>query len=254
MKRILYIIGLLIPLITFGQSEKVFVFTDSLVANQWLTMAKDWRYQKGDNMAWANPAFNDTSWKKFTAFNLNMPDGEHAIANRGEIVWFRKRIKADSSLTKTIVLNIYQEGASEIYLDGKLVHQLGKVSSDRDKSIYNNPQTQILALPLEKGKEQLLAVRFVNAKYKFPLYDIYNGYIRISVSSLSNANSGDVVKNYYVEYERQFINNSYLALGIAILMFIIFLSFYLFFPKEKINGYFAVSIFFTILFDIGVIW
>jgi signal transduction histidine kinase len=42
--------------------------------------------------------------------------------------------------------------------------------------------------------------------------------------------------------------------GIAILTFIIFLSFFLFFPSEKINGYFALSIALLILFCFGVIW
>jgi signal transduction histidine kinase len=225
-----------------------------MLANKWTTFANNWRYQKGDNKAWANPEFNDTSWKEFSAYNLNMPDGEHAIADRGEIVWFRKRIKADSSLNDFSVLRIYQLGASEIYLDGKLIHQLGKVSSDIDKVIYNNPFNQILQLPLEKGKEQVLAVRYVNAQYKFPSYSKTKGYIGISASSLSNANSTDIIKNYLIVRNLQFIDNYNIALGIAILMFIIFLSFFLFFPNEKINGYFATSIFFTILFDIGVIW
>jgi len=254
MKNILYIIGFLLPLTLFGQTQKVFVIADSTLAGHWSTLSENWRYQKGDNMAWANPDFDDASWSKFSYYNLNMPDGQHAIANRGEIVWFRKRIKAESSLTKAIVLNIYQFGASEIYLDGKLIHQLGKVSSDFDKVIFNNPYSQILQLPLEKGKEQVLAVRYVNAQYKFPLYTNTNGLIRISISTLSNANSKDVTKNNLIAFNRQIEKNYYIALGIAILIFIIFTSFYLFFPNEKINGYFAISNLLLILFCSGVIW
>ncbi len=254
MKKILYIISFLLPLTLLGQSQKVFVISDSTLADRWSNLSENWRYQKGDNMAWANPDFDDSSWEEFSAYNLNMPDGEKAIANRGEIVWFRKRIKADSSLSKAIVLNIHQEGASEIYLDGKLIHQLGKVSSGIDEVIYNNPYSQVLQLPLEKGKEQVLAVRYVNAQYKFPIYANTNGVIRISTSSLSNANSTDLIKNNRIAFNRQFENNYHIALGLAILMFIIFLSFFLFFPNEKINGYFAASILFLILFLVGVIW
>ncbi|WP_232758569.1 ATP-binding protein [Flavobacterium sp. ALD4] len=255
MKYILYIWTLLFSLATFSQSEKACVVTDSNLANQWLTLENNWRYQKGDNMQWANPSFDDSSWKESSlSYNLNMPNGENAIANRGEIVWFRMCIKAGSSLNKAIVLNIYQLGASEIYLDGRLIHQLGKVSSDIDKIIYNNPYQQTLELPLEKGKEQILAVRYVNAQYKFPKYATTNGFIRIAASTLSNANSRDIIKNNRIYFHQQFINNYYIALGITILMFIIFLSFFLFFSSEKINGYFAISIFFLILFVIGVIW
>jgi len=238
----------------FAKLWQITTITDSTVVDKWSGLYHYWRYQKGDNTAWANPEFDDSSWSQFSRANLNMPDGDQAIANRGDIVWFRKRIKADSSLSKTIVLNIFQYGASEIYLDGKLIHQLGKVSSDLDEVIYHNPSRQVLQLPLIKGKAQVLAVRYINAQHQFPLFADTNGYIRITVSSLSNANSRDVEKNYRIAANIQQENNFYITLGIAILMFIIFTSFYLFFPKEKINGYFALSILFLIFFIIGVIW
>ena len=38
--------------------------------------------------------------------NLNMSDGK-TIADRGEVVWLRKRIKADMSLNDALVLNIF---------------------------------------------------------------------------------------------------------------------------------------------------
>ena len=254
MKRILYIIGLFIPLITYGQSEKVFVIADSTMAERWTILGNNWRYQKGDHKEWANPAFDDSSWKEFSNPNLNMPDGKHSVVKRGEIVWFRTRIKADSSLNNVIVLNIFQLGASEIYLDGKLIHELGKVSSDINQVVYNNPQEVLLELPLEKEKEQILAVRYVNARYKFPIYTNTNGLIRIQATTLSNANSKDDIKNSRIAFNRQFINNISISLGISILMFIIFLSFFLFFPNEKINGYFATSVLFLMLFNIGIIY
>ncbi|MHB1177873.1 MAG: ATP-binding protein [Daejeonella sp.] len=251
MKTLFKICLLLLPVFAKGQQ---IVPLDTALNNQWTTLSKNWRYQKGDHKEWANPSFDDSSWKEFSNTNLNMPDGEHAIANLGEIVWFRKRIKADSSLNKAIVLNIFQLGASEIYLDGKLIHQLGKVSSDINQVVYNNPQDLLLELPLEKGKEQILAVRYVNARYKFPIYTNINGFIRIHATTLSNANSIGDIKNNRIAFNRQFINNISISLGISILMFIIFLSFFLFFPNEKINGYFATSILFLILFNLGISW
>jgi len=253
MKHILYIIGFLLPLTVFSQEDKVLVITDTTVADKWMILGDNWRYQKGDNMSWANPEFDDTTWNEFSSSNLNLLDGKNVIANRGEIVWFRKRIMADQSLNDALVLNIYQEGASEIYLDGKLIHQLGNVSSNKDEVIYNNPFRQILHIPIEKSKEQILAVRFVNAQFKYPIYFHYNGLFRIYLSSLRNANSTDLVKNYRVAFYQQFINNYNISLGLAILMFIIFLSFFIFFPKERINGYFAASLLFLILFTLGVL-
>ncbi|WP_052958602.1 sensor histidine kinase [Maribacter thermophilus] len=253
MKRILYIIGFLLPLTIFSQEDKVLVITDSTVADNWMILGMDWRFQKGDNILWANPEFDDSTWNEFSSNNLNLLDGKNVIADRGEIIWLRKRIMADQSLNDALVLNIFQEGASEIYLDGKLIHQLGNVSSNKDEVIYHNPFSQVLHLPLEIGKEQILAVRFVNAQYKYPIYYHHNGLIRIYISSLRNANSTDEVKNKRVAFFQQYINNYNISLGLAILMFIIFLSFFIFFPKEKINGYFSASLLFLILFTLGVL-
>ncbi|WP_286815091.1 MULTISPECIES: histidine kinase dimerization/phospho-acceptor domain-containing protein, partial [unclassified Maribacter] len=252
MKHILYIIGFLLSLTVFSQEDKVLVITDSTVADNWMILGMDWRFQKGDNILWANPEIDDSTWNEFSSNNLNLIDGKNVIADRGEIVWLRKRIMADQSLNDALVLNIFQEGASEIYLDGKLIHQLGSVSSNKDEVIYHNPFSQVLHLPLEIGKEQILAVRFVNAQYKYPIY-YHNGLIRIYISSLRNANSTDVIKNKRVAFFQQFVNSYYISLGLAILMFIIFLSFFIFFPKEKINGYFAASLLFLILFTLGVL-
>ena len=140
MKTIIKIFLLLLPVFVKAQDVAVL---DTTLNNQWVTLNKDWRYQKGDNAEWSKPRFDDSAWAKFSNNNLNMPDGKNAIANRGEIVWFRKRIKTDSSLAAAIVLNIYQLGASEIYLDGKLINQLGKVSTNTNEIIYYNPYRQI---------------------------------------------------------------------------------------------------------------
>ena len=111
MKHILYIIGFLLSLTVFSQEDKVLVITDSTVADNWMILGMDWRFQKGDNILWANPEIDDSTWNEFSSNNLNLIDGKNVIADRGEIVWLRKRIMADQSLNDALVLNIFQEGA-----------------------------------------------------------------------------------------------------------------------------------------------
>ena len=249
MKSFLKICLLLLP--AFANGQKI-VPMDTLLNSRWIAASKDWRFQKGDNKDWASPEFDDASWKQFSFQNLNMPDGKHAIANRGEIVWFRKHVKADNSITDALVLNISQYGASEIYLDGKLIHRLGTVSTDINQIVYNNPRLKILQLPLQKGKEQVLAIRYLNAQYKFPLYSTTNGYIQVAVSTLSNANSNDVIKNPIISIQK-YRDRYYIVAGMAMLICIIFLSFFLFFPSEKINGYFSMCMAITSVYAFVVI-
>jgi len=252
MRNLLFIFSFFLTATAFSQEDKVFVISDTTLLDKWSTLANDWRYQQGDNMAWANPEFDDSSWNELSNRNLNEAGGR-TIADRGEIAWFRKRIKADSSLNDLLVLNIYQEGASEIFLDGERIIQLGKISSNPDEVIYDSGYKQILQLPLIKRKEQVLVVRYQNAQYKLPIIQDSNGYLRISATTLSNANSTDIVKNY-IAWSRQWENNFYITLGIAILIFIIFASFYFSFPEETINGYFTLSILFLILSIFAILW
>jgi signal transduction histidine kinase len=249
-------IGLTLTSLRHANSSLVLTLTDSLISDQWLS-SRFWRYQKGDNPNWADPNFDDSAWLVHGFSNLNYRNGENIIADPGEIAWFRKHIKGDSALTKTTVLNISQRGASEIYLDGKLIHQFGKVSSNKDEVVYYNPSREILQLPLEKGKEQVLAVRYVNARDKLPLIEDNTGDILLWTSSLKNANSLDITKNNRIAESEKALSFFHIALGIGILIFIIFLSYFLFFPKERINGIFALStifllaFFFLVIYDFG---
>lgn len=139
------------------------------------------------------------------------------------------------------MLNVYQVGASEIYLDGKLVQTLGKVSSNPEEIETIISWKVVFHLPLEKNKEHLLAIRFVNSQRKYPKYYMNEGLINIQATSLHNILTTDPrlvtprkeVRNYY--------NNLYIVMGIVLFMFVLFLCLYIFFKREKINGYFALT-------------
>ena len=245
MNKILFLILILFCFTANGQSSNPAILDTSL-NRQWTVLAKDWRYQKGDNIEWAQPAFDDTSWPLITSFNLNMIDSK-PINKRGEIGWFRKRLKATGNLNDALVLNIYQTGASEIYLDGKLIHKLGVVSANPKEIIYHDPSQYLLSLPLQT-KEQILAVRFVNDQEKFPVFLNYNGYLRLLVTTLSNANSKDAIRNAQILSRKLTEQRYFITLGVSIFLCIFFSSLFFFFSSEKINGFFALSSFFLVLF------
>lgn len=241
MKRIFSLIFCFASFGLYGQSPDVETLGSSL-NSQWKSLEKDWHYQKGDNPEWAKPEFNDDSWHKITSYNLNMP-GSKPIAERHQIAWFRKRLRADSNLNDALVLNITQSGASEIYLDGKLLHKLGVVSAEPNEVVYHNPYQALLSFPLQT-KEQVLSIRFLNDQEKYPVYVGHQGNISLHVSTLGNAHSKDAFKNGLIVTVKNVKDRYYIVLGISILLFILFSSFFFFFPSEKVNGYFALSVFF----------
>ncbi|WP_282180193.1 ATP-binding protein [Maribacter stanieri] len=240
MKHILYIIGFLLSLTVFSQQEKVLTISDTTLINRWAYLESNWSYKKGDNINWSDPKFDDSSWTKISSKNLNKPNNK-IIGGDNEIVWFRKLIKTDSTFNNPIVLNVSQAGASEIYLDGKLVRTLGKVSSNPEEIETIISWKIVFHLPLEKNKEHLLAIRFVNSQREYPKYYMNEGLINIQATSLHNILTTDPRLVTPRKEIRNYVNNLYIVLGIVLFMFVLFLCLYIFFKREKINGYFALT-------------
>lgn len=119
---------------------------------------KPWKFHSGNNPAWANPAFDDRVWQ----FVNPSSDIHHLTQLREvEIGWFRLHLKVDSSLLNTpLALKIWQMGASEIYLNGKLIHKLGSVSKDKNKELLYNPRGNPLTFQFKGSTSQVLAIRY----------------------------------------------------------------------------------------------
>ena len=188
MKQLIFIV-LLIPIILKAQETTPDNLSKSLKKYGVFALYHDWKYKAGDNPEWANPDFDDSSWQSFN--NTNLYDEEiQKKAKKTNIVWYRKRIIINSTTTQKLVLNVYQSGASEIYLDGVLIHSLGKVCTNPDSVVRHNPINLPLSFPMEINKEQVLAVRFADSKKKFSLFP--------EVSGLNILVQEDVSANHYL--------------------------------------------------------
>jgi signal transduction histidine kinase len=172
MKQLIFLL-FLIPVLLTAQ-EPVPSNLSKWLKKGVFNLSDDWKYKAGDNPEWANPDFDDSSWETFTDANLYNKKIRKK-AKQTNIIWFRKRIIIDSTTTQKLVLNVFQSGASEIYLDGELIHSLGKVSSNPDSVVRYNPVNVPLAFPMEINKEQVLAVRFSDSKKKFSLFPEVSG-------------------------------------------------------------------------------
>ena len=103
----------------------------SATSNPCILINGIWKYHPDDNSypldQWTSPDFNDTSWEE-TISRLPMdslPKGGWPGAGL-----FRLHLIVDSMLwNKPLAIYIVQKGASEIYLDGKLIRKYGIVGS-----------------------------------------------------------------------------------------------------------------------------
>ena len=119
-----------------------------------------WKYHPGDQPSWAVAAHDDSDWEP--ALTLLAAD---ALPDGGwpHVGWFRLRIRTDSTIgDEPLALTLDpQFGATEIYLDGRLIYRFGRVGgSATDEETHRVPEP--LALQLSSTATHLMAVRHSN--------------------------------------------------------------------------------------------
>lgn len=120
-----------------------------------------WRYHPGDDLAWANPTHDDSDWAVASSLLMKNDDPPGGWPGIG---WFRRRLElAEDRPATAVAIRVWQPGASEVYLDGRLVVRNGVVSSDvdRERPFYAN---DFSGMALESGCTHVLAVRYSNVR------------------------------------------------------------------------------------------
>jgi hypothetical protein len=166
MKRIFRIVALLIfwTCAAYPQADSAYKLSaDISDYPSRLKPLVGWKYHKGDDPKWAASDLNDGQWQKLGS---NFDLGKIPAGTFEGIGWFRLHLEVDTALVnKTLALLVTQEGASEIYLDGKLLHQLGTVNStDPSKEERYSPHTLPFDIRFEQTRKHVLAVRYANAR------------------------------------------------------------------------------------------
>ena len=150
---------LLSPLQLSAQSDGVFTLTaESLKDGKPVELDKlPWRYRAGDNRSWSELRLDDGAWEQIEGTRINLTSlprgGWHGRA------WFRLRVIVDESVAdKTFALVGRQTGASEVYLDGRLLVRFGEIR-EAGEAEYNPAR---LPVPFKFGGtgEHVLAVRY----------------------------------------------------------------------------------------------
>jgi len=196
---------------------------------------KNWKYQPGDKPFWANKEFDDSAWPVGkTKFKVD------SIVEKGwnGIAWFRLSFQIDSSLfNRVIAFTMSQDGASEIYLNGKLIKSYGEISSDSKKEKLFNPNWIPFIAVLDSSTKQVLAIRYSNQKTQLfkkrysGSADVQGFYILIhNNENIINREVNNVRSNAMTPMVGAF----FLALTLLHLLL------YLFYAREKENLYYAL--------------
>ncbi|HED07801.1 MAG TPA: hypothetical protein ENI57_06785 [Ignavibacteria bacterium] len=243
MKKILLLVLILSTSIISQTTDTTYINGDSLKTKD-VSINNAWDFHNGDDSTWALPTFNSIGWDTVDS-RLNL-DSIKADYWKG-IGWFRKTIVIDSSLryqTIGLVLNHY--GASEIFLNGKLVNKFGVVSKTFEKEkIYRTDKPVMLRL--DSSFAYLLSIRYSNHLPKIHSYLYPRVSKRIGfAATLQNWDKG--LDDYTNSLS---IGISFVAgiVGIFITLSVIYLLLFLFYSTQKEYLYYT---FFT--FSMGVVF
>ncbi|MEA2175840.1 MAG: hypothetical protein QOD00_3432 [Blastocatellia bacterium] len=203
-----------------------------------------WKYQAGDDAAWANPALDDSSWD-----SINDTKFSHENLPRSGwkgIGWFRLRMRVDSALEgEPLALVMGQWGASEVYLDGALIESFGTVSATPEGERAFDPKYSPRGLVFKSAGEHLLAVRLsVNA-----FRDISSGWgrwletlgfrpgFRLNIAKM------DSVTARRESFLRSDVGQNILDLGVCAAIGLLHLLIFLYYPRQRANLFFSLMLF-----------
>jgi len=159
-KLLQLLILILLPFLINAQSyDTVYVFADSIKENS-ISLDGVWLYHQGDDSSWASPEFDASAWDTLKS---RMVIEDLPRDTWEGIGWFRTVIKIDSSLRfKPIAFEVSQYGASEFYLNGKLIKKLGEIGEEKTKETPLQPGDIPFTVLLDSSTTYLIAVRYSN--------------------------------------------------------------------------------------------
>ncbi|HEX6891370.1 MAG TPA: ATP-binding protein [Chryseolinea sp.] len=197
-----------------------------------ILLVSGWKFKVGDHPHFADPDFNDNDWQSMNPtldIHTSLPE-----IPEGEICWLRIHLSIDSMVTQ-LAMAMQQSVASEIYLNGQLIHRWGVLSSDPSMIKAINPNARPLSFPF-KGDNQLLAIRF--AKQPGIGYGTHwnsaNPGVRINLNTVEGAVA------HFMATRKVIDEHDYFRVGTFFILGVLYLAFYVFYPLQRANLFFSV--------------
>jgi two-component sensor histidine kinase len=191
-----------------------------------------WRYQKGDDIKWADPDFDDSQWHPMAPDNLRAYDIPDSLWQG--YGWWRLSFTADSAIYEQ-VSHLYFRGwgAAEVFLDGKKVHTYGLFSNQpQDEKNYVPRYVLEKEIRITPANRHVLAVRYSNhqAKKDRAILKHNAPYLGFSMAFVDETKATDSEHNY-----AYYVGSHAAITAILLLLLLIHMLLFIKFPKDKSN-------------------
>ncbi|GAB2560578.1 ATP-binding protein [Spirosoma areae] len=189
-----------------------------------------WTWHAGDHPDWAKPDLDDRDWSLLnpTKAIQDMPQ-----VQRAGISWFRLHLTTGHTLPPVLV-EMTQAVASEVYLDGRLLYRFGTISANPQRVQAYNPSAAF-SLPLQPDSRQVLAVRIA---YQPGLH--YNKkYIHWNAALLEYILKPAAELPAFSPLSLQASYLDSFKIGIAFILFVLHLSLFIAYRRQRANLYAA---------------
>jgi signal transduction histidine kinase len=169
-KHFLFLFLILISESSFAQQQVEVLSTSQFQSHDRLFLAplQSWVFKAGEVVNGGDPNLDTTDWQHLKPTELS-PEFED---EQGRIEgWFRIRIKLYASF-ENMPLGLAREfwAATEVYLDGELVHSFGRAGENFEA--FNPTLKYPVPLDMEVEREYLLAIHLVNYETPFTQREI----------------------------------------------------------------------------------
>ncbi len=229
----------------FAQTDgSFFLSADSLKRYERLFTPQAWKYHPGDSAAWANAEYDDGSWE---IADRRLQPGRLPKSGWHGIGWFRIHVKVDSALWRQpLIMRILQAGASQIFLDGKLIYDFG------DDGVHPKRQgtyRDFVSFSFDDQPDNVIAVRYANYSTAAFHHSGRDAGFYLTLG-LADAIIDEGIRDLRMDSSIQMAFSA-LALAFGILHLVLFL----FSPHSRSHLYFTIFVFLyagNIFFDYQV--
>lgn len=186
------------------------------------------KFLADDNPTFSASDFDDSAW-------THVDFSSKKSFKKDQVYWIRYYFKIDSAtLNKPLCFDIGQNGASEIYLNGRKIESIGKIGDEKTRSFKMNNKVPEL-FSLDNTEVNVLAIRFL------PNINADKMAINFRRTRLNiNLNSANEFMIDMVEMTEGFNFITMLICGVFSALGFIHLLLFLFYRKAVYNLYFSI--------------